>query len=145
MNEILKAIVNSIPGCWYLRATDQDANITVDDLDLSVKIICIYNNLPSVPNVASQGRFVYREWPVEIKILSLSDFDATTEEADQIREALLPIADAIFDKLPDFDNVPPVDGYGVDFVSEVKIYDKILTGLNLSFTFNVPRTVYNEC
>lgn len=142
MDQILKNIINSIPGCWYVRATDDDANIIVDELDATVKILCIYNNLATINNVASQGRFSYREWPIEINILSLSELDANTEEGDAIRATLIPVADAIYDKLPDVTEAPPVDGYEIELLNQVKIYDKILTGVRLSLTYNLGRNIY---
>lgn len=145
VSPILKEVVEEIPDCIYLRASDLEANIDVDSIDMSGKTLVIYNNRPDVENSnGNQGSFVTRQWPVECQILQLADMDDNEVDSDTIRAACIVIADTIFDKMQirTLNQVASIDGYDFTFEEEVKVYDKILTGLMLLFVFPMERDEY---
>lgn len=126
----------------YLRATDLDANISVDGIDLSGKTIVLFNNLPEVVNAVSQSGAVTRAWPIEIKVLQLALLDDTTKQSDVIRDVCLEIADEIWDKVAVHQDIPDAFEYGINFLNDLKIYDKTMTGCSLTFVLNTQRTSY---
>jgi hypothetical protein len=139
----LEAIVAAIPDSVFLRATDADASTDVDRIDLSGKTIFIYNNLPTVDHPQVQGGSVFRSWPVEIRILRLADFDDNTVQGDALRDICIAGADAVYDKLPtQFSDLPVPSTYSLNLLGEVKVYDKTLTGVRLTFTLSALRTTY---
>lgn len=132
--KIIEAACNGIPNSLYLRATDKQANTELDQLDLKGKTVVIYNNLPTVKHEVAAG--IYREYPIEIKILKLADHDDTDGQGDAIREELLPVADYLFKYLTADPTTTPAkttETYTVDFSGAVSIFDEILTGLTLRF------------
>jgi len=143
VNSIIRDAVYSIPDTYYLRATDQEANIEMDDIDLIDITVCIYNNLPTINNVVSNG--VVAEYPVEIKILQLADYDDNDVDGDVIREACMDIAYELQYTITS-DNrtsqAADVDNFIVDMLDQVKLYDKILTGVELRFNLPIPK---NNC
>lgn len=142
ISNLLKGISATIAGSLYLRATDIDANISVDNIDLAGKTIILFNNLPEVPHVVSQSGAVTRAWPVEVRVLQLATLDDNTEQSDVIRDACLAIADEIWDKVSSSQSVPDAYEYEIGFLSDLKIYDKTMTGCTLSFLLNTQRTSY---
>lgn len=145
ISEALKVIVSNIPNAVFMRATSEEANKDVDDVDLLGKTIVIFNNLPTVPNQISQSGYVSRTWPIDLQILQLGDVDETTLAGDNIRDNCHEIADKIYDALnTQFEDQWPesISDYTIDFVNQMKLYDKILTGCLMSFQINLPRTVY---
>jgi len=142
ISQILSGIVATIPNTLYLRATDIDANISVDNVDLSGKTVTLFNNLPEVPHLVSGSGAVTRQWPIEIKVLQLANLDDTTPQSDVIRDACLAIADEIWDKVTAHQDLPNSFEYAINFLNDVKIYDKTMTGCTLTFILNTVRTSY---
>ena len=143
INQIIEEAVNSIPDTYYLRATDQEANIEIDEIDLHGLSICIYNNLPSITHEVTNS--IIREWPVEIKILQLADYDDNDVDGDVIRDACLRIADQLHDIIVSdlrTSQAADIENYIIDMLDQVKLYDQILTGVNLRFMVPLTR---NEC
>ena len=147
VSPIIEGIVNQIPDTKYLRDTDQDANIDVDQLDLEGLTIVIYNNLPTVSHeIGTHGQLIYRRWPVELKILRLAELDDTGSDGDQLRAICLGVADQIYDRIasqPIISKIVPLNGYDIDFSRGVKVYDKIMTGLTMTFDIPIDRLNYD--
>lgn len=142
ISNTLAAIVATIPATRYMRASDLDANIEVDHVDLNDLSVVLFNNLPEIKNVVSQSGAVTREWPIEIKVLQLAELDHNTPQSDVIRDACLAIADEIWDKVGVNQDLPDAFEYGINFLNDVKIYGKTMTGCTLTFLLNVQRTSY---
>jgi len=140
----IKNIVAGIANAVYMRATDSDANTDVDHVDISGKVLCIYNNLPNVSHIVPASGSIGRSWPVEIRVVKLAQQDDNTTDGDTIRDECMAVADNIFDMIiPQFDEQQPaVMEYSLNFLGEVKIYDKTLTGVRLLFTLQFDRDVY---
>ena len=140
VNDIIRDAVNGLQDTYYLRATDNEANISIDWIDLSGITLCIYNNLPTINHSVTSG--IIREWNVEIKVLQLADMDDDDEDGDIIRESCLNTADQIYDAIMR-DSRISISGeqpdYTIDMMDNVKLYDKIMTGVELSFTLELPR------
>jgi len=143
VNSIIQDAVNSIQDTYYLRATDQEANISIDEIDLYGLTACIYNNLPTITHSVTNS--IVREWPVEIKILQLADFDDDDNDGDIIRDACMQIADILHDKIVGdlrASQAADINNYIIDMLDQVKLYDQTLTGVNLRFELPINR---NEC
>ena len=146
INAELKKIVESY-NAVYLRGTPSDANISLDDIELKPgQLIAIFSNLPIKQNpIGAIGTRVYREVPIQIQVLALADLDDTTEQGDAHRDKAINLCDAIYDQVirADFiSQVVPFEGYEIDTEATEKIYDKILTGVTLSFTIYLDRETY---
>jgi len=141
ISPIIEAIVDTIPDGVYVRATAQEANIELDEIDLLDKIAVIYNNLPDVENTISMSSHVIAVWPVEIQILKLADFDDNDVDGDVLRLECLRIAEYIVDVFPK-NSVQVIEDYGTEFVDQVKVYDKTCTGCLLTFDYPIDRTDY---
>ena len=141
ISPIIETIVATISNGVYLRATAQEANIEADELDLIDKILIIYNNLPDVTNEIGPGGNVIAVWPVEIEILKLADFDDNTADGDLIRADCLRIANYILDSFPE-NSVEIIETYQTDFLDEVKVYDKTMSGVRLTFDYPLRRLDY---
>lgn len=143
ISAIIEAAAALIPNSLYLRATDIQANIEIDDLEIGDKIVVLYNNLPTVKNRVTQS--VQREVPVEIKILKLGNVDDNDVDGDAIRASLVPAADLMFDatiKNPEHSLTRYADTYEIDFLNQVKIYDDVLTGLVLKYSMFFDRSFF---
>jgi hypothetical protein len=141
ISPIIESIVATIPDGVYLRATSQEANIELDDIDLEGKIAVLYNNLPDVENPISMSGHVISQWPVEIQILKLADFDDNDVDGDILRLECLRIAEYIIDVFPR-NATQVIDSYGTEFLDQVKVYDKTMTGCLLTFIYPIDRTDY---
>lgn len=144
----LEEIVNSIANTKFLRATENEANIALDRLELEGLFVCIYNNLPEVDNALGEaGQFTVRNWPISVQVAQLADLDDNEAQNDAIRAACIPIADAIFNKwltgIPQSAIMSP-ETYKIQIAEEVKVYDKILTGVRLDFDAKIDVLAY-EC
>jgi len=142
LSTTIETIVAGITGGVFLRATDNDANISVDNIDLEGKTLCIFNNLPVVSNQVSKSGYIVQVWPVEIRVLQLSNLDDTTAQGDAIRDACAIAADTIWDKITFDQSLPDAFEYELNYLNEVKVYDKTLTGVRLTFMFNSSRNAY---
>lgn len=135
--QLIRDAVESIPNTVYARATDFEANVKVQQTDLQGGLIyCVYNNLPIISYTAETN--LLAQWPVVIKVLQLVDPDADTEDEDVIREAMEVIARQIYSKIGESETVTsaaPLSDPSVEFLP--KVYDDILTGVELSF--DLPR------
>lgn len=141
VSPIIETAAGLVPDSLYLRATDTQANIEVDEIDLEDKVAILYNNLPTVKHAVSAGG-VIRRWPVEIKILKLAQADDNDVNGDVIRAALLPYADLMFDAILKDQRVSLADvpsSYDIDFLDVVRIYDNIMTGLVIKFSISISR------
>jgi len=130
----------------FLRATDPEANIEVDQIDLSLgKAIVLFNTLPAVQVVASPlSGYTYREMPINIQVLKIDELDSTTYAGDTLRQECGEIAEKLYDLISrddaiDLDPAVPLDGYDSNYSDQVRIYDKILTGVELTFTLPMTR------
>ena len=65
VSQIIDQIACSL-DCLYLRATDDDANVKLEDIDLQGLPIVIYNNLPIV--AGSLGNNHQEVTPLEIYV-----------------------------------------------------------------------------
>ena len=141
VSNYLKAVIESM-GHTFMRATDIEANIEVDQVDLSAGtgIIFILNNLPTVSHVISRSGSGKSTWPCELQVVKLADLDHKENESDTIRSAC---QDAIYQVIPRFD--PEIYAayptpYSINFLGQTKIYDKILTGclLSMELLYDIP-------
>ena len=145
LNEIsalLSAICYEIPNAMYLRATDTDANTTLDNVNISGRYVVLFNNLPEVNVSVSQSGYMTKSTPIGIKVLRLAGLDDTTIESDTIRDSCEDVANMIFDKITKDQELPDTFEYSLSFLNEVKLYDKILTGVSMSFVLNTERGGY---
>jgi len=136
VNKMIQQVADQL-DLLYLRATDYDANVRIEDIDLKSLPILIYNNLLEVDySLEATTRALY---PIEIKILKLGYFDATTEDADYIINRCRDIAQDVAKLLLQNDVVAP-EGFRIDALNTVEIYDEIMTGVTLfidiEFTIN---------
>lgn len=138
-SSILQPIVAQIANTVYARATDEELNVLMDQQDLAGQTLVVYNNLPVVTNQVSRGGFVVRDWPVQILVLQLADYDDNTVDGDTIRANCIPIADEIHDRLVQ-DSRYIIESYEFNFLDNEKILDKTMTGLALSFIIKFDRT-----
>ena len=143
ISNLIQSIVATLPNTVYLRATERDANISLDYIDLEGKTVCLFNNLPEITNSVSQSGLITQMIPIEIQVLQLANIDDTTGEGDTIRDACSDIANSIFDLITKDQYLPDTFEYSIDYVGEFKIYDKTMTGARLGFVFNAYRTTYS--
>jgi len=145
LNEIsalLSSVCDEIPNAMYLRATDTDANTTLDNVNISGRYVVLFNNLPEVSVSVSQSGYMTKSTPIGIKVLRLAGLDDTTTESDTIRDSCEDVANMIFDKITKDQELPDTFEYSLSFLNEVKLYDKILTGVSMSFVLNTERGGY---
>jgi len=143
ISEILKTAVQKLPNALFLRATDEDANIEIENISIAGRTVFIYHNLPRVTNNIQDGGLVQENWPTEIDVLQLADFDDNTRDSDEIREACKVMSDRLMDQLKiRTDSVTPMSGYETSFSEAVKVHDVILTGLRLRFNWIFDREEY---
>lgn len=142
ISNVIEDAAGLISKTMYLRATDIEMNTSADDIDLSSLTVVIFNNLPLVNNLVLQSGYITQSWPIEIKIVRLAELDDTTKQSDDIRDVCLSVANQLFDILSKAQTIPDAFEYQVNFLNELKVYDKILTGCTLSFTLNTPRGEY---
>jgi hypothetical protein len=127
----------------FLRATDLDANIELEKIDIGIRTLFIYNNLPNVNNPIQEGGLVQRIVPVAIGIVRLADFDDNTRDGDVLREDCQIMADRLMDQLKiRNDSITPIPDYQTNFTDAEKIHDVILTGLILRFNWTFDREDY---
>lgn len=144
VSPIIKRATDIIPNSVYMRATDYNANVDIENVNVEDKVLVIYNNLPTVKNRLSDGG-AYREYPVEVRILKLAQADDDDVDGDVIRAELLPYGDLVFDYCQQAQEVSSVkfaDVYDLDFLDSVRIYDEVMTGLILKFTMYFDRKYF---
>ena len=147
VSSIIEAAVDQIANLIYLRATDAEANVAIDDIDLAADNVAIYNNRPSTTGTAGElSGLVQVEWPVEIHVLGLAELDDDDEDADVIADPLYSIAEELFDRITNTSGqnqseLTFPDGYSIDLGTPVKLYDKILTGVTLTFSIFYSRGI----
>lgn len=143
VSDIISDAVATVADTVYLRATDLDANTSISEIELEGKNFCLYNNLPTMKSLGEVS--VTYEIPIEISVLKLADLGDTTLDGDTIRESLIPVAEQIFDRVvrnPTLSNLVITEDYELSFEDQVEMYDSIMTGLKLSFSINIDRTVF---
>lgn len=117
-------------GMLYLRATDYDANVKVEEIDLGELPILIYNNLLEVEYTLGGG--IVAEYPIEIKILKLGYFDNDTEDADFIINACRKLGESLVNLLLENELINTPDTYTIDALNTVEIYDELMSGIQLN-------------
>ena len=143
ISEILKTAVQKLPNALFLRATDLDANIELEKIDIGIRTLFIYNNLPNVNNPIQEGGLVQRIVPTSIGVVRLADFDDNTRDGDVLREDCQIMADRLMDQLKNrTDSITPIPDYQTNFTDAEKIHDVILTGLILRFEWTFDREDY---
>ena len=141
--------VNQIADLLILRATDAEANVSVDDIDLSTANIAIYNNRPETSAVAGDiSGLAEVEWPIQIHVIGLAELDDNDADSDVIADPLYTIAEQLFDRITNTAGLTPqqslltfADNYTIDLGQPVKLYDKILTGVTLGFSVYYSRGI----
>ena len=144
LSTILKETIQKLPNAKYLRATDDDANVEIENIDIKGKTIFIYRNLPTVTNPIQAGGHVQSHYPTEIDVLQLADIDDNTKNGDDIRASCKSMADRLMDHIkirPD--SVTPISSYQIVFSESVQVKDTLLTGCVLRFTWIFDRTNYD--
>ena len=144
ISTILKETVQKLPNASYMRATDDDANIEIENIDIKGKTVFIYRNLPTVTNSIQKGGHIQSNYPTEIDVLQLADFDDNTLDGDEIRASCKDMADKLMDHLKiRTDSVTPIPAYQVVFSESVQVKDTLLTGCVLRFNWIFDRTSYD--
>jgi len=135
VSQIIEQIACSL-DCLYLRATDDDANVKLEDIDLQGLPIVIYNNLPIV--AGSLGNNHQEVTPLEISVYKKAYFDDETIDSDVLINECRVIARKIVLALLPFMAVEPED-YEIDTLNRLAQFDVILTGvqINIDFTENI--------
>lgn len=139
VSDYLKTVIET-EGYLFLRATDIEANIEVDNVDVSNNIVVILNNLPEVGHEISISGAARSQWPVELQFLKLAQLDHKEDESDTLRSDCQDAAYRIIAKLdPEIFAEYPTT-YTINFLTQTKIYDKILTGcvVNVDLLYEVP-------
>lgn len=145
LTSLIESIVKRLPDSTFMRATDNDANIDLDSIDLAGQTIFIFNNLPEISIVPMAGGMLTEQWPVEIDILRLAELDDNTSDGDELRDSCLQLSKRFINKwIKEETNNVPVEDFEFSFAETVKIYDKILTGGRLVFTVNLDQ-LSNNC
>jgi len=132
VSDTIKNLVENIPGAIYLRATDFEANISLDDIDLEGKTVYIYNNLPIINYDIETA--IIPQWPIVIRLMQLSDLDGNTLDKDVIRESLVKPAQAFLEALlndPISSQATLPTSATITFLGDN--YDKHVTGVELGF------------
>ena len=144
ISTILKETIRKLPNASYLRATDDDANVEIEKIDIKGKTIFIYRNLPTVTNPIQAGGLVQSNYPTEIDVLQLADLDDNTKDGDDIRASCKTMADRLMDHLKiRTDSVTPIPSYQIVFTESVQVKDSLLTGCVLRFNWIFDRTSYD--
>lgn len=144
ISTILKGTIQKLPNASYLRATDDDANVEIEKIDIKGKTIFIYRNLPTVTNSIQAGGLVQSNYPTEIDVLQLADLDDNTKNGDDIRASCKAMADRLMDRLKiRTDSVTPIPSYQIVFSESVQVKDALLTGCILRFNWIFDRTSYD--
>lgn len=145
ISSLIETAVGNMPNLLFLRATDEEANIVLDDIDLSANNVAIYNNRPDTVGTAGDlSGNVEVEWPIEIQVIGLADFDDNDADADTIADPLYTIAEELFDRISQAvgqSGVTFPTGYEIGLGESVKLYDKTLTGVMLSFSLFYSRGI----
>jgi hypothetical protein len=135
VSQIIKQIAEGL-DCLYLRATDEDANVRIDEIDLQGLPIVIYNNLPIVAGLLANNH--QEITPLEISVYKKAYFDDETTDSDLLINECRVIARKIVLGLLPFMAVAPED-YEIDTLNRLQQFDAILTGvqINIDFTENI--------
>ena len=144
---IIEDAVDQITNLIFLRATDAEANVAIDDIDLSSDNVAIYNNRPETSaSMGDQSGLAQVEWPIQIHVIGLAELDDNDQDADIIADPLYTIAEELFDRITNTSGQDqsvltfPGD-YTIDLGTPVKLYDKILTGVTLGFSVYYSRGI----
>jgi len=147
ISPIVKDIVNTkLVNAIYMRNSEIESNIDLDQIDMEGKTIVIYYNLPIVENSTNSfSNSVVRHWPVEILVAELSELDDDGDDGDSIRERCLTISDQIYDYIKSnsiVSLVESIESYEIEFERSVKIYDKTITGCRLTMDIPIDRNKF---
>jgi hypothetical protein len=138
INDIIKDAVSKIPNSSYLRATDNDANISVSDIKLAGLTFALFNNLPSITPAGNYLNLLVV--PIEIKFLELADQGDTTVQSDDIRSRLIPLALEVYNTISVDDRISlaePLSLPTIQLEGNIKLYDSIMTGLTIEFDLTI--------
>ena len=138
ISTLIESAVNNIDDLVFMRATDAEANVMLDDIDLASSSVAIYNNRPeTIGTVQDTSGVMETEWPIEIVVVGLADFDDNDQDSDIISDPLYTIAQELYDRITSDTNqskLTPAGAQAIDLGEPVKLYDKTLTGVKLSFS-----------
>ena len=144
ISTILKETIQKLPNTSYLRATDADANVIIETINVKGKTVFIYNNLPTITNPIQQGGLVQKHFPTDIHVVQLGDHDDNTVNGDAIRHECVNMADRLMDHLKiRTDSVTPIGTYQTISSESVLIMDVLFTGIVLRFNWIFDRTTYD--
>ena len=142
ISQLIKDTMDSVvPNSQYLRATDEQANIASDQIDLQGLTFVLYNNLAEV-GTESSGELsggVTEIWPIEIRFLILADLSDNTEESDALVDDFYEYARRMYGIITQSDVLKPElledeSLYQIIRSDDTqKIYDKTMTGVLLTF------------
>ena len=142
ISQLIKDTMDSVvPNSQYLRATDEQANIASDQIDLQGITFVLYNNLAEV-GTESSGELsggVTEIWPIEIRFLVLADLSDNTEESDALVDDFYEYARRMYGIITQSDVLKPElledeNLYQIIRSDDTqKIYDKTMTGVLLTF------------
>lgn len=144
ISALIEAAVGTIPNLIFMRATDANANIEVDEVDLSADNIAIYNNRPTTSGTSGDlSGLVQIEWPVEIVVVGLGNYDDNDIDSDIIADPLYTIAEQLYDSITNNQGslLTFSNDYTIDLGEPVKLYDKTLTGVLLGFSIYYSRGI----
>lgn len=145
VSNLIESAVAQLDDTLFLRATDAEANVSIDNIDMSEDDVAIYNNKSTSSSALSElSGNIETEWPIEIHFLSLADFDDNDVDADTLSDPLYVKAEKLFDFITqraELSQITLTDGYEIDMGNPVKLYDKTLTGVTLSFTMMYSRAI----
>lgn len=123
-------------GALYLRAVPSEANETIERHDLQGRFLVIYTNHPTV-DYDITGGFTKANYPVQIQVLKLGDFDDNTEDSDILVDECRAFAETMALALLNYEEgIIFPDGFETDPFDTVQIYDSILTGVTLTLDIN---------
>jgi hypothetical protein len=143
LSSAIDTITNSVLNGVYMRATDDQANTDLDNVDLRNKTVVLFNNLPDMDFSVTRGGYTSQTIPVEIRVLQLAEIDDNETQSDVIRDNCVAIANMVFDKLTVYQITDDVIPYRINLLGETKVYDKTMTGCKLVFDLVTERTVYS--
>ena len=136
ISQVIQDAVAQLPDSIYLRATDYEANVELDNIDLDGKTVFIYNNLPVINYALDIA--ILPQWPIVIKVMQMTDLDANTQDKDLQREAMVePAQDLLKLLLSDSISSQAVLPPNATITFLDNDYDKNLTGVELAFVLQL--------
>ena len=130
----------------YLRASDLEANITLDNLGTDGKCIALHKDLTEVATTVTLGSYISKQITTEIYFLFLApSIDEKLDDMDILFSRSEDRADSFYDRMLQYgilDDVVPAPGYNLQRQETFKIYDGVFTGVGFLCDFPVSRKTY---